>query len=254
MMGAMGLRFDGKVALVTGGANGIGAAVARRIATGGGRVVVADVDHDAGAGLAEEIDGLFVPCDVSDAADSDTAVAVACERLGRLDIVHLNAGVSTGCGIGDDFDPARYRRAMGVNLDGVVFGLHAAIPALAERGGGDVVVTASLAGLVGMPVDPVYTANKHAVVGLVRSIGQSLLGDGVRVNALCPGFTDTAILGELREQLAEMGMPIIAVEHVVDAFESILAAGRSGECWFVQAGRPAEPFLFRNVPGPRAEV
>jgi NAD(P)-dependent dehydrogenase (short-subunit alcohol dehydrogenase family) len=254
MMGEMSIRFEGKVALVTGGANGIGAAVARRVAAGGARVVIADVDHDGGAALADEIDGLFVPCDVSDPADSDTAVAVACERLGGLDIVHLNVGISTGCGIGPDFDTARYRRAMGVNLDGVVFGLHAAIPALVERGGGDVVVTASLAGLVGMPVDPIYTANKHAVVGLVRSIGQSFLADGVRVNALCPGFTDTAILGELREQLVEDGMPIIAVEDVVDAFEAILAAERSGECWYVQVGRPSEPFVFRNVPGPRAEV
>jgi NAD(P)-dependent dehydrogenase (short-subunit alcohol dehydrogenase family) len=243
--------YEGQVALVTGGANGIGAAVAAALAGRGAKVVVADVDDEAGIALAESLDGDYVRCDVGDPAANEDAVARAVERYGGLDMAHLNAGVTTGCGVLEDFDLARYRRAMAVNLDGVVFGLHAVVPALEARGGGSIIVTASLAGLVGVPVDCVYGANKHAVVGLVRSLGPTLAARGVRLNALCPGFADTAIIEGLRDTITSAGIPIIPVSEVVEAFLAIDSSGESGSCWFVQAGRPAEPFLFRNVPGPR---
>ena len=108
----------------------------------------------------------------------------------------------------DDFDDGRYRRMIGVNLDGVVYGLVAVLPALRKRGGGDVVVTASLAGLTPMPMDAVYSATKHAVVGLVRSVAVTCAGEGIRVNALCPGFTDTAMIDGIREMLQQGGMPL----------------------------------------------
>ena len=121
-------------------------------------------------------------------------MAAATDRFGGLDLVHLNAGVTSGCGVGDDFDPALYRRAIAVNLDGVVYGIHAALPALTGRSGAQIIVTASLAGLTGLPGEPIYSANKHGVVGLVRSLGPRLLAEhGVRINALCPGFADTAL-------------------------------------------------------------
>ena len=113
------------------------------------------------------------------------------ERFGGLDLVYLNAGIVSGCGIGEDFDAERYRRAMSVNLDGVVYGAHAALPALRARGGGAIVATASLAGLTAVPMDPFYAANKHAVVGLTRSLGPALAGDGIRFNAICPGYAET---------------------------------------------------------------
>lgn len=247
-----GPQLDGRVALVTGGANGIGAAVARRLAALGAAVVVADIDDGPGEILAAELDGVYVHCDVRRPEDHRAAVAVAGARFGGVDIVHLNAGVTTGCGVGDDFDLDRYRLAMAVNLDGVVFGVQAALPALRARGGGDIVATASLAGLVGVPMDPVYAANKHAVVGLVRSLGPALSADGIRVNALCPGFAETTMVDGIRELLASMAVPIIPVDEVVEAFVAILAARGSGECWPVQRGRASEPFVFRNVPGPRA--
>ncbi|WP_437065490.1 SDR family NAD(P)-dependent oxidoreductase [Streptomyces sp. enrichment culture] len=114
-------------------------------------------------------------------------VEFAQQQYGGVDIAFLNAGVATGCGIGEDFDPARYRRAMGANLDGVVFGTHAVLPALRARGGGAIVATASLAGLAAVPLDPLYAANKHAVVGLARSLGPALAPHNVRFNAVCPG-------------------------------------------------------------------
>ncbi|TMR01889.1 SDR family NAD(P)-dependent oxidoreductase [Actinomadura soli] len=245
--------FDGsgKVALITGGSNGIGAAAARRLAREGARVVLADVDAEAGAALAEELDGAFVRCDVREPADSEAAVAAAVERFGGLDVAFLNAGVAGSGGVGDDFDLAAYRRAMGVNLDGVVFGVHAALPALRARGGGDIVATASMAALTATPLDPVYGANKAAVVGLVRALGPALAGEGVRVNALCPSFADTGILVPIKGHLQETGFPILGVDDVVTAFMQVLDGDGTGEAWYVVPGRPAEPFGFRGVPGPR---
>ncbi|WP_248959119.1 SDR family oxidoreductase [Sphaerisporangium perillae] len=247
-----GDRLEGKVALVTGGGHGIGAAVARRLAEGGAKVVVADVADAAAKEVAGEIGGTSVHCDVTSPADSERAVAVAVERYGRLDLAMLNAGIASGCGLGEDFDLERYRLAMGVNLDGVVFGVRAAIPALKAAGGGTIVATSSMAGIVGIPADPIYAANKHAVVGLVRSLGPGLEPDGIKVRALCPSFADTAILGEGRAVLEEVGFPILPVSAVVDAFMRLLDSEGTGECWFVIPGRESRPFEFRNAPGPRA--
>ena len=98
-------------------------------------------------------------------------MAFALEASAASISCYLNAGIASFFSLGDDFDPQLYRRAMGVNLDGVVFGMDAALPALKARGGGAIVATASLAGLNGPPFDPLYAANKHAVVGLTRSLG-----------------------------------------------------------------------------------
>jgi len=223
--------MDGRIALVTGAAHGIGAALARRLAGLGTRVVLADVDTAAGTDLARELGGLFVHCDVSQPSDSAHAVAAAVEAYGGLDLVALNAGVISGCTVGDDFDADRYRRAMSINVDGVA--------------------TASLAGLAPQAPEPIYSAAKAAVVALVRALGPAWEAEGVRVNAICPGYADTAIVDPLRPLLAEAGVPLLHVEDVVDAFLAILAGGRTGECWYVQPGRPPEPFHFPRVPGIR---
>jgi NAD(P)-dependent dehydrogenase (short-subunit alcohol dehydrogenase family) len=244
--------FTGRVAWVTGGAQGFGAGAARRLASLGAQVVVSDINEAAGESVAAEIDGVFVRCDVSSLEQCQAAVAMAVERFGTLDLAFLNAGIGTGCKLDDDFDPALYRRAMGVNLDGVAFGAHAVFAPMKAAGGGDIVATASLAGLTGTGFDPIYGANKHGVVGLVRSIGEDWPQYGIRVNAICPGFADTAIVDPLREILAEGGIPLISVDAVVDAVVSATTSGRSGECWYIQPGRAGEPFRFRGIPGPRA--
>ncbi|PRY30920.1 NADP-dependent 3-hydroxy acid dehydrogenase YdfG [Umezawaea tangerina] len=243
-------RFEGKVALITGAANGIGAGASRRLAESGAHVVVADIDGDRGKVIADEVDGLFVHCDVRDPEHSKAAVAAAVERFGKLDLVALNAGISTGFTLGEDFDPERYRSVMGINLDGVVYGVHAALPALRETGG-QIIATASMAGITPTPMDPIYGANKTAVVGLVRSLAPSLQKTGVRVNALCPSFADTAIIGPFRAQLESTNMPIMEVADVVKAFMAIAESDGTGECWFVVPGRESQPFTFRNAPGPR---
>jgi NAD(P)-dependent dehydrogenase (short-subunit alcohol dehydrogenase family) len=244
-------RLDGKVALVTGAAGGLGSATARALADEGATVVAADVDAAGARAIAAELGGHAVACDVSDLDANHAMVAYAVERAGGLDLVHLNAGIGSGCGVGDDFDIARYRRAMGVNLDGVVFGTHAALPALRARGGGAIVATSSLAGLTGVTYDPLYAANKHAVVGLTRSLGPLLAEDGIRFNAICPGFAESAIIEPIRAMIAASGVAIIAPEQVAAAVVELFAGDASGECVVIQPGRDPLAFAFRGVPGPR---
>lgn len=243
-----------RVALVTGGASGLGRATALALAAAGAEVVIADLDADGGARVAAQVGGHFVQTDVSDLEANRAMVAFVLERCGRLDLAHLNAGVTSGCGLGEDFNLASYRRAMGVNLDGVVFGTHAVLAALHRNDGPDrgaIVATASLAGLTAVPMEPLYAANKHGVVGLARSLGPALALDGIRFNAVCPGFAESAMTAPIREGLEAAGFELIPAEVVAETVVRVFALDVTGECWFVQQGREPAPFRFRNVPGPR---
>jgi NAD(P)-dependent dehydrogenase (short-subunit alcohol dehydrogenase family) len=242
------VRLAGRVALVTGAAGGLGRATARALAAEGAVVVAADVDEAGAHAVADEVGGHVIACDVSDLEANRAAVAYAVDTCGGLDLVHLNAGVMSGCGVDGDFDLALYRRAMGVNLDGVVFGVHVALPALRARGGGAIVATASLAGLTGAPYDAFYSANKHAVVGLVRSLGPPLAEQGIRFNAVCPGYAESAIIEPIR---AQIDVPIIPARQVAAAVVELFAGDAAGECVVVQPGREPIPFAFRGIPGPR---
>jgi NAD(P)-dependent dehydrogenase (short-subunit alcohol dehydrogenase family) len=243
------MDLHGKVALVTGGASGIGAAAARRLATAGASVAVADLDEAGARAVAEEVGGLGLPVDVTDPEAVAAAVATVEERLGRLDHVLLNAGITSGQSGIDDLDLAGYRRVVGVNVDHVVFGLTAAVPALRRAGGGTIVATASLAGLVPMPGDALYTLTKHAVVGYVRSAAPVLAAEGIRVCAVCPGFADTPLIARAKAQFGDF--PLLTADDVAAAIDGILDRGEPGECWFVQPGREPAPYGFRGVPGAR---
>jgi NAD(P)-dependent dehydrogenase (short-subunit alcohol dehydrogenase family) len=243
--------LTGKVALVTGGASGLGRAACLALHAAGAQVLVVDVDEEGGEETARQVAGEFFRADVSRLDENHAMVAAATEWLGRLDLVHLNAGVSSGIGIDASFDLERYRTVMGVNLDGVVFGAHAAFDALEADDGGAIVATASLAGLTAIPGDPLYTANKHAVVGLARSLGPALAPRGIRFNAVCPGFAESEIIAPIREFVSAAGVPIIPAQDVADAVLTLFAGDMTGECWFVQPGREPAPFGFRGIPGPR---
>ncbi len=245
--------MDGKVALITGGSNGIGEGVARYLAEQGARLVLADIDDARGKAVADELGGHFVRTDVADPAASTAAVAAAVETFGGLHLAHLNAGVTSWCSMGDDFDPEAYRRSMSINLDGVVYGIAAARRAIKASGGGLIVATASMAGIVAVPFDPIYSANKHAVVGLVRSLGEPYAADGIRIHALCPSFAYTNIIKGSEQTLLDMGFPILDVADVVAAFARIVDADSTGQAWYVVAGRESEPFAFRHAPGPRLD-
>ena len=244
-----GMDLSGRVALVTGGASGIGAAAVDRLVATGAQVVVVDLDGDGATAVAARSGGHAVQADATDPAAMPAAVAAAEERFGRLDVVLLNAGITGSQSGFENLDLPAYRRIVGVNLDHVVFGLSAAVPALRRAGGGNVVATASLAGLVPLPGDALYAATKHAVVGYVRSAAGPLAADGIRVNAVCPGFADTPLIADVREQFGDF--PMLTADDVAAAVERILDRGEPGECWFVQPGRDPAPYGFRGVPSPR---
>ena len=244
------LPLAGKVAVVTGGAGGLGRATCEALAHAGARVLVVDIDARGAQTVAEAVGGEFLAADVSKLEDNLAMVRTARERLGGLHLVHLNAGVASFFGLDETFDLEHYRRAMGINLDGVVFGIHAALRGLRPEGGA-IVATASLAGLTSVPMDPIYAANKHAVVGLVRSLGAALGPRNVRINAVCPGFAESTIIDPIREALAQQQLPIIPAEKVAEAVLTLFCGEMTGECWFVQAGREPAPFQFRGIPGPR---
>jgi len=242
--------LTGKVAVVTGGASGLGAATCRALAAEGVRVVVADLDEGGGTAVVNEVGGRFQRVDVASYEDNVALMQSAVDNEGGIDLVFLNAGVATFTEPGAPFDPERYRRAMAINLDGVVYGAEAALPHLQARGGGSIVATASLAGLTGVPMDPYYCANKHGVVGLVRALGPAWAAHGVRVNAVCPGFSESKIVDPIREHIAAAGLDLIPAEVVADTVLHLFAGEMSGECWFIQPHRPPAAFAFRNVPGP----
>jgi NAD(P)-dependent dehydrogenase (short-subunit alcohol dehydrogenase family) len=237
-----------RAALVTGGASGIGAAAARRLAAAGASVAVADRDEPAARAIAAEVGGIALTGDVSEPETMPAFVAAAEKAFGRLDTVLLNAGITAGQSGVEDLDVAAYRRLMGVNFDHVVFGLAAAVPALRRAGGGAIVATASLAGLTAMPSDVLYTASKHAVVGYVRSVGPLLAEEGITVTAICPGFTDTPLIAASRELFGDF--PLLTAEDIADAIEAVLERGQPGECWYVQPGREPAAYGFRGIPGP----
>ncbi|MEV6714562.1 SDR family NAD(P)-dependent oxidoreductase [Lentzea sp. NPDC051208] len=241
--------LTGRVALVTGGAGGIGAAVARRLAKLGAKVAVLDLDAAGAHRVASAVGGIAIAGDVSDPATMPAAVAQAEEELGRLDVVQLNAGIGGGQTGVDALDVARYRKLVGVNVDHVVYGLCAAVPALRRQGGGKVVITASLAGIAAMPSDPLYTLTKHAVVGYARAAGKALAGDNITVSALCPGFVDTLLLGAAKEEFAAVSFPLLTPSDVAEAVQSVLAGGGPGEAWIIQPGGTATAYDFRGVPG-----
>ncbi|HEY2327292.1 MAG TPA: SDR family NAD(P)-dependent oxidoreductase [Gaiellaceae bacterium] len=200
-------------AVVTGGEGGIGRAIRARLEREGYEVESLDL-----------VNGF----DVTDPA--------AWERVEAVDLACLNAGV-----LGVD-----YKRALAVNVDGVVYGVQRLASVMNE---GAIVATASLAGLTGMPSDPIYSLTKHAVVGYVRSMAPLL--EPIRLNAVCPGIADTPMIDPVRDQLADF--PLVDPAVVADAVWLAAASGRSGECWFIQPGRDPAPFRFPNLPGPRRD-
>ncbi|MEU5863157.1 MULTISPECIES: SDR family oxidoreductase [unclassified Nonomuraea] len=237
------------VALITGAASGIGAAVARRLSSGGAKCVLVDRDAEGVERLAKEVEGAWLAADVSNEEASLEAVALAEQRYGRLDLVHLNAGISGGVDLAD-FDLDRYRAIVGVNVDGVVFGVRASVPLLTRSGGGAIVATSSLAGLVAFAGDPIYTMTKHAVVGLVRALAEPLSQQNIRINAVCPGFTDTPLVAAAREMFVNAGFPLLTAEDVAAAVESAFYAETPGTLLVVQPGRQPVPYRYSGVPGP----
>jgi NAD(P)-dependent dehydrogenase (short-subunit alcohol dehydrogenase family) len=243
--------LEGKIALITGGASGIGLATARRLRAEGAEVVISDLSVSDGEQVAGDIGASFVKADVSVSQDWARVIEAVRERHGGLDFAHLNAGVATPEAVIDAVTDEQYRRIMGANVDGVVLGMRAVVPEIAARGGGSIVATASLAGLIAFSPDPVYCATKAAVVGLVRALAPQLAERGITVNAICPGMTDTKIVSkEARELLVAANFPLMAPEEIAEAVYERLIGSETGQAWVCQPGREATAYRFAGAPGP----
>ena len=199
------MDFTGKVALITGGANGIGQAAAQGFARLGAQVVVVDRDEAAGEATARGIrdqggEARFVAADVTRSADVQAYVRATLDAYGAIDCFFNNAGIEGTVVPLAEYDEAVFDAVIAVNLKGVFLGLRHVLPVMLRQGRGAVVNTASTAALVGSPGLSAYVASKHGVLGLTRSAAGEVGAAGVRVNAVCPGPTDTRMIQSLVEQ------------------------------------------------------
>lgn len=236
--------------IVTGAASGIGRATVERLRREGDEVIAVDIDP-RGQAAADACGARFVRADVSD-PDEWTRITESAEHtLGGLDLLFLNAGVPA---LEPDVltaDLDRLSRAYGVNVGGVLHGLRAGVPLLERDGGGDLLITASLAGIMGYWSDPLYALTKHAVIGLARSIARPMLKRGVRVNVLCPGVIDTPITPDhIRVAMASAGLDPLPPEQVAEFVLDILAGGGSDRIWLAQTQLGLTEYVPAPVPMP----
>lgn len=195
------MRLDGKVAIISGGGTGIGAAIAHAFAAEGAKVAVTGRRPEPIETLAAQIDGLAVPGDASDAAHARSAIDETARAFGGLDVVVANAGVGFGGTAGDVSDDA-WRATIDINLSGALYLVRAAMPHLQARGGGSVVLVSSVSGFVSSSSSAAYVASKAAMIGLAKSIAVDFGPAGVRANALCPGWVRTPMGDESMDELA----------------------------------------------------
>ena len=198
------MRLEGKAAVVTGGGQGIGAAIARLFAAEGARLVLADLRSGPATGLVEEItsgggEAVFVQADVTSDADCKRMIDTAIERFGCLDILVNNAGIA-GKGTVTEASEELWDRVMAVNLKSIFLAARHAVPHMERAGGGSVVCIASVAGMTGEKGQVAYNTSKHGVIGLVRCMAYDHAAAGIRVNAVCPGAIDTPLLSPLTEE------------------------------------------------------
>jgi NAD(P)-dependent dehydrogenase (short-subunit alcohol dehydrogenase family) len=263
------MDFTGKVALVTGGGNGIGRAACAGFAAHGAKVVVVDRDGtaaEATAGIIRQNGGeaLAVTADVSKSEDVKAYVKAAIDKYGRIDCFFNNAGIEGKVAPTAEYDEATFDAVIGVNVRGVFLGMRHVLPEMIRQGGGAVVNTASVAGLVGTPGMSAYVASKHAVLGLTKTTAGEVARQGIRVNAVCPGPVDTRMIHSLEEQLSpgdpkavearyQASLPtgryttVEEIANMVLFLCSDLASNTTGGQFVVDGGRTATGGAVTNV-------
>ena len=225
--------LNGKVALVTGGASGIGRATALMFAREGAKLVIADMNEDGGQQTVHMItenggEATFVQVDVTSASAVEAMISKTVETYGRLDCAHNNAGISSGLrALTADYPEERWHQVIAVNLTGVWLCMKYEIVQMLHQGGGAIVNTASIAGLVGSAGGAAYTASKHGVVGLTKTAALEYAQQGIRVNCVCPGYIQTPMTASslsdperqaqiiAREPIGRVGTPEEIAEAVI---------------------------------------
>jgi 2-hydroxycyclohexanecarboxyl-CoA dehydrogenase len=211
------MRFEGRRALVTGGASGIGAAIASRLAAEGAQVVIGDIDETGARQVADEIGAVAIPLDVAELSAATAAV----DSAGPFEILVNNAGTDD-FGFFTDMTPERWRRLLAINLEGVFNCTHAALPAMQRAGYGRIVNVASEAGRVGSKGSAVYSAAKGGVIAFTKTIARENARFGITANAIAPGPIDTPFL-RAAKQLGEIG------ERVIETMKSQTQMRRLGQ-------------------------
>jgi len=220
--------LEGRAAVITGGASGIGKATARLFAEEGCRVLIADIQDEKGERLADELGGhtLYLHTNVSREANVEAAVSLTLEAFGRLDCMFNNAGIPGAVGPIESVLVEGFDETIGVLLRGVFLGIKHAAPVMKRQGSGSIINTASVAGLRAGYGNHIYGAAKAAVIQLTRSVAMELGEDGVRVNCICPGFIATPMIGRARGLSAEEADG--AVEEIKALFEETQPIRRPG--------------------------
>jgi meso-butanediol dehydrogenase/(S,S)-butanediol dehydrogenase/diacetyl reductase len=221
-------RLEGKVALITGAGSGIGAATARRFASEGARLMLVDVNRDTGRSVVSDLarQGATVEfrgADVTELQEVEAVTQAAVDRYGRLDIIFNNAGIGA-YGKVADMDPEIWHRVIAVDLHSVYYGCRAAIPHLRRSGGGSIINTASISGLFGDYGLAAYNAAKGAVVNLTRTVAIDHARENIRVNAVCPGPIETALLA-----------PLLTLPEAAERYAALIPMGRVGRAEEVAA-------------------
>jgi NAD(P)-dependent dehydrogenase (short-subunit alcohol dehydrogenase family) len=263
------MQFNGKVAVITGAANGIGRATALAFATRGAKVLAVDRDAEGAERTAATIrqqggDARPEAADVIKPADVQAYVKSALDNYGRIDCFFNNAGVVGKVTPITDYDEATFDQVIGVNVKGVFLGMQHVLPIMIKQGSGAIVNTASVAGLVGTPGMSAYVASKHAVIGLTKSASGEVARSGVRINAVCPGPIDTNMMQTVERQIDpsdpasvgtryRTGLPIgrygtaEEVAGVVLFLCSDLAGNITGAQYVVDGGRTATGGAVTNL-------
>lgn len=239
--------LSGRVALVTGGAQAIGAGIARRLAAAGARLVIFDQQADAARAVAQELGGIAIRGDVTSEADVQAAIRECESQLGRLDIVVNNAGITGRAALSWELDLAEFRQVIDVNLIGPYLVCKAAVPGMIARKSGRIVNIASIAGKEGNPTLVPYSASKAAVINLTKALAKELVGKGdITVNAISPAVIRTPMVEALPKATVDymvskipMGRTgeIAEVAALVHYLASSEASFCTGQCYDLSGGR-----------------
>jgi len=223
--------LEGKIAVVTGAASGIGRAAVERFTAEGAQVVAVDLDADALAALDARAEVRTVAGSVGEAGTWERVVATA-EQLGGLHVVYLNAGLYGWNGSIDELPLDLYEATIGANISGVVLGVRACVPAMRSTGGGAIVVTASAAAIVAFEGNPIYTLTKQAVGGFVRAVAPQLALERISIDAVCPEIVDTPMTVEALSggDPAQLGIDLISPDTIADVALDLATSPGTGRC------------------------